>query len=177
MDLCCYAYYKPEEKYCPNLWCNLDDKRCIYSKKCLKVDKFIPLEGEKWKECYKFIMEKRKNIPKGSSLVQTFRPNRAGKLYLYVVTDKGVERILTNFTELNQEYVYIRKTPNDSYEVSLVPFQYEIVEEVEQNTIEENIEKTEQKKEEVVTVAEEKKTTTRKTTRKRKPKTETKEYE
>ena len=69
MDLCCYAYYKPEERYCPNLWCNLDDKRCIYSKKCLKVDKFIPLEGEKWKECYKFIMEKRKNIPKDSYFV------------------------------------------------------------------------------------------------------------
>lgn len=172
MDLCCYAYYKPEEKYCPNLWCKLGDSRCMYSKKCLKLDKFIPLEGEKWKECYKFIMEKRKHIPEGSYLVQTFRPNRKGNLFLYVATDKGVERILTDFTELNQEYVYIRKTPNGSYEVSLVPFQYEIIEEVEQNVIE-NIEETEQK-EEVVTVAEEKKTTTRKTTRKRKPKTETK---
>ena len=59
MDLCEHAFYKPEEKYTPSLYCKIDDKRCIYSKRCLKVDRFIPLEGEKWRECYKYIMEKR----------------------------------------------------------------------------------------------------------------------
>ena len=46
MDLCEHAFYKPEEKYTPSLYCKVDEKRCIYSKRCLKVDRFIPLEGE-----------------------------------------------------------------------------------------------------------------------------------
>ena len=124
MDLCEHAFYKPEEKYTPSLYCRIeDDKRCIYSKRCLKVDRFIPLEGEKWRECYRYIMEKRKNIPKGSYLVQTTRPNKSGKLYLYVLTDEDkIERILSNFTKLDQEYVYLRKTAMGGYQVGLEPF-------------------------------------------------------
>ena len=122
MDLCKYAYYKSEEKYFPNLYCSIDDKRCMYSKKCLKVEKFVPLENEMWRECYKFIMEKRKIIPKDSYFVQTYRPNRNGKLYLYVVIDDKVERILSNFTEINQDYVYIKRLSDNEYKVSLVPF-------------------------------------------------------
>ena len=122
MDLCKYAYYKSEEKYFPNLYCSIDDKRCMYSKKCLKVEKFVPLENEMWRECYKFIMEKRKSIPKDSYFVQTYRPNRNGKLYLYIVMDDKVERILSNFTEINQDYVYVKRLSNNEYKVSLVPF-------------------------------------------------------
>lgn len=123
MDLCEYAFYKPEEKYTPRLYCKIEDKICIYSKRCLKVDRFIPLEGEKWKECYKYIMEKRKNIPQGSYLVQTTRPHKSGKLYLYVLTDENtVEKILSNFTKLDQEYVYLRKTAMGGYQVGLEPF-------------------------------------------------------
>ena len=122
MDLCKYAYYKSEEKYFPNLYCNIDNNRCMYSKKCLKVEKFVPLENEMWRECYKFIMEKRKIIPKDSYFVQTYRPNRNGKLYLYIVMDDKVERILSNFTEINQDYVYVKRLSNNEYKVSLVPF-------------------------------------------------------
>ena len=122
MDLCEHAFYKPEEKYTPRLYCKTDDNLCIYSKRCLKVDRFIPLEGEKWRECYKYIMEKRKNIPQGSYLVQATRPNKNGKLYLYVLTDEDkVERILSNFTKLEQEYVYLRKSVN-GYQIGLEPF-------------------------------------------------------
>lgn len=123
MDLCEHAFYKPEEKYTPSLYCKIDDKRCIYSKRCLKVDRFIPLEGEKWRECYKYIMEKRKNIPQGSYLVQTIRPHKSGKLYLYVLTEENkIKKILSNFTKLDQEYVYLRKTAMGSYQVGLEPF-------------------------------------------------------
>ena len=123
MDLCEHAFYKPEEKYTPSLYCKIDDKRCIYSKRCLKVDRFIPLEGEKWKECYIYIMEKRKNIPQGSYLVQTTRPHKSGKLYLYVLTEEDkIEKILSNFTKLDQEYVYLRKTAMGGYQVGLEPF-------------------------------------------------------
>lgn len=118
MDLCEHAYYKPEEKYMPYLYCGVDDKRCIYSKKCMKVERFIPLENEMWKECYKFIMQKRKNIPKDSYFVQTYRPNRTGKLILYVVMDDSTKRIQSNFTQLNQDYVYI-----DGDIVSLTPIE------------------------------------------------------
>lgn len=123
MDLCEHAFYKPEEKYTPRLYCKIDEKVCIYSKRCLKVDRFVPLEGEKWRECYKYIMEKRKNIPQGSYLVQTTRPHKSGKLYLYVLTEEDkIERILSNFTKLDQEYVYLRKTTTGSYQVGLEPF-------------------------------------------------------
>lgn len=123
MDLCEHAFYKPEEKYTPRLYCNISDNYCIYSKRCLKVDRFIPLEGEKWKECYQYIMEKRKNIPKGSYLVQTTRPNKNGNLYLYVlVDDDKIEKISSKFTKLEQDYVYLRKTSMGGYQVGLEPF-------------------------------------------------------
>lgn len=122
MDLCEHAFYKPEEKYTPRLYCKIEDKMCIYSKRCLKVDRFIPLEGEKWKECYIYIMEKRKNIPKGSYLVQTTRPHKSGKLYLYVlIEDDKIEKILSNFDKLEQDYVYLRKNATGGYQVSLEP--------------------------------------------------------
>ncbi len=148
MDLCMYAYYKPEEKYMPYLYCNIDDKRCVYSKKCMKVERFIPLENEMWKECYKFIMKKRENIPKDAYFVQTYRPNKHGKLILYVVINDSTERIQSEFTELNQDYVYI-----DGDIISLIPiekkvdqsanFSYKYSEIVENNEkiVVENVEK------------------------------------
>ena len=120
MDLCVNAYYKPEEKYMPYLYCNIDDKRCMYSKKCMKVERFVPLENEMWKECYKFIMNKKKNIPLDSYYVQTYRPNKNNKLILYVVIDEKVERIQSDLTELNQDYVYLQKD-NNKYKISLTP--------------------------------------------------------
>ena len=123
MDLCSHAFYKPEEKYMPRLYCNIENKVCIYSKKCLKVDRFVPLEGEKWRECYKYIMDKRKNIPKGSYFVQVTKPNKNGKLYLYVLTEEDkIEKILSNFDKLEQDYVYLRKTAMGGYQVGLEPF-------------------------------------------------------
>ena len=135
MDLCEHAFYKPEEKYTPSLYCKVDEKRCIYSKRCLKVDRFIPLEGEKWRECYKYIMEKRRNIPEGSYLVQVTRPHKSGKLYLYVlVEDNKIERILSNFNKIDQDYVYLKKV-NNGYQVSLTPFKVEIETKVEPKEI------------------------------------------
>ena len=151
MVLCEHAFCKPEEKYLPRLYCKIGNTSCIYSKKCLKVDRFVPLEGEKWKECYKYIMEKINNIPKDSYLVQTTKPHKSGKLYLYVLTaENKIERILSNFTKLEQEYVYLRKNEKGEYQVSLKPFAVEqpkveevVAETVEKKTIdiEETIEK------------------------------------
>lgn len=128
---CKYDYYKPNEKYCPRLYCSIDDKQCIYTKKCLKLDKFIPLDGEMWKECYKYIMQRKKEIPAGSSLIQVQRPNKKGDIIIYVVVNDNVEKIQTNFKEIKQEYVYLKEKIDGGYEVSLVPFKKE-----EQKTIE-----------------------------------------
>ena len=118
---CPYEYYKEEETYYPRLYCNTDNKYCMYSKKCLKVEKFVSIEGELWKECYKYVENKIKNIPNGSNFVESYRPNHKGKLYLYVVIDGKVNRILSDFTEINQDYVYVKKD-GDNYKLSLVPF-------------------------------------------------------
>ena len=118
---CPYEYYKDDEYYYPRLYCKKSNKYCLYSKKCTKVEKYVPIENELWRECYMYVESKAKNIPSGSFYVQSHRPNRNGKLYLYVVIKDKVERILTNFTEINQDYVYL-KEGLDGYEVSLTPF-------------------------------------------------------
>ena len=70
------------------------------------------------------IEEKIKNIPKNSYYVETTRPNKNGFLYLYVVIGDKVEKILTNLKELNQEYVYLKKTTS-GYVVSTKEFPIE----------------------------------------------------
>lgn len=127
MDLCKYAYYSDKKEYFPILYCKLkgEDGRCVYSKKCLKVEKFIPLENEMWRECAEYIMEERKNIPEGSYFVQATRPNRQGKLFLYVLVEENkIEKIFSNLTKLEQNYIYLRKT-NGIYETSIEPFKEE----------------------------------------------------
>ena len=121
MSLCKYAYYNDKEKYCPRLYCNIDDKMCHYTKRCMKVDKFIPIEDNIWEECGKYIMEKRKEIPNDSYFIQTSRYNKRGNLILYVAIDDKVEKIESDLKEIKQEYVYLKKT-KDGYKVSLVPF-------------------------------------------------------
>lgn len=120
MSVCEYAFYKDNEKFYPHLYCKVDEKWCHYVKRCEKVEKFIPVKDNVWEECGKYIMEKRKNIPNGSYFIQTTRPNRQGKLFLYVVIDDKVERILSDFTEIKQNYIYLKKN-NQGYEISLEP--------------------------------------------------------
>ena len=125
MSLCDYAFYKDNEKYYPHLYCQIDNKWCVYVKRCEKVEKFIPIDDNIWEECGKYIMEKRKDIPKGSYFVQTTRPNKQGKLFLYIlIDDNKIERILSNFKELKQNYVYLNKS-DKGYEISLEPFKEE----------------------------------------------------
>lgn len=118
---CKYSYYKEEEKYYPYLYCKVDNQRCPFVKRCQKVEKFIHIDNLNEKECYRYVSEESKNIPKDSYFVQSYRPNNNGKLYLYVVIEEAVTRILSDFTEINQNYVYLKKN-DDGYEISLVPF-------------------------------------------------------
>ena len=119
---CKYGYYKEEEKYCPFLYCKAEeDSRCIFSKRCLVVDRYIQLEGDVWKGCPRYNMQMQKEIPSGANFIQTYRANKKGNLILYVVINDKVEKIDTNLKELNQNYVYV-KDGLDGYEISLVPF-------------------------------------------------------
>lgn len=119
---CKYQFYDKNERFYPHLYCKLRDVGyCIYSKRCDMVEKFIPLDGEKWKECGLYIMEQQKEIPNGSYFVQTYRTSKDGGLYLYVVVNDRIEKIKTNLTELNQCYVYLKEGLED-YQVSLTPF-------------------------------------------------------
>ena len=144
MSLCKYAFYKEEEKFYPHLYCKTDDKWCPYVKRCQQVEKFIPIRDNVWEECGKYIMEKRKEIPEGSYLVQTSRPNRSGNLLIYVALENKTVRIETQFKKLEQEYVYLKETKN-GYEVSLEPFKEE--KNKENITIHINEELSEEKKE------------------------------
>ena len=134
MSLCKYAFYKEEEKFYPHLYCKTDDKWCPYVKRCQQVEKFIPIKDDVWEECGKYIMEKRKEIPTGSYLVQTSRPNRSGNLLIYVALENKTVRIETQFKKLEQEYVYLKETKN-GYDVSLEPFKAEESKRVANNNL------------------------------------------
>lgn len=121
---CKHSYYKDDNIYYPRLYCDIDDKYCIFSKRCDVVNKYIPLDNFDEKECYKYVMGEQKNIPIGSYWVQTYRPCKRGGLYLYVVVNDKIEKVSMDSQELKQNYVYL-KEDIDGYKVSLVPFSSE----------------------------------------------------
>ena len=121
---CDYQYYKDPNSYYPMLYCNIDNKRCLYSKRCELEKRFISLDNTK--ECYKYNMKKIKNIPEGSFYVVNKRPSRNG-FYVYVEIDGKNVKLNIEDKDFNQDYVYLKKT-DVGYEVSKVPFAIEIVE-------------------------------------------------
>lgn len=114
---CSYSFYDKNEKYYPKLYCSIDNKMCILSKRCEKLQKFIPLEGN-YKECYKIVEQRKKNIPNGSKYIEFERNG-----YLYVdIDDTHTVKIKNSLGEINQNYIYV-KEGIDGYEISLVPFE------------------------------------------------------
>ncbi len=114
-------FSKEGEKYFPKIYWKVDEKQCIFSKRCEKEERFVP-NGDLYKDCMKRIEESRKDIPQGSYYIQTVRPNKKGELQLYVVIDNNVVKIATTLTEINQNYIYIQDNL-DGYSVSLTPFE------------------------------------------------------
>ena len=114
---CKYQYYKDETEAIPYLYCNIDNKRCIYSKRCDIVHRYISLDNQE--ECYKIMDEKEKDIPQGSYYIQAKRENQNG-VYLYVDIDGNIYKI--NFADKNydKDYIYITKE-NDVYIASSEP--------------------------------------------------------
>lgn len=118
MDKCNYGYYENLNEHMPRLKCKITKGNCPYSKVCYVVNKYI-FNEDYWKECPMRIDEERKDIPKGAYYIQTKRLNKKGNYILYIVTDNdAIIEVYTNFTEVNQNYVYLYKTQN-GYEAFL----------------------------------------------------------
>ena len=145
---CIYGYYKKEETYYPRLYCKLTDKSCRYSKKCLKEERFIPLDNQG--ECYLYNMEKKKKIPNGSNYVRFEH-----KGYLFIEVDDNRTIKVKNTLGKVEDYVYLRKVGND-YEISLSPFPTEIKKEDKEPKVE-KVEKVEIEKEKTTTTKSKKK--------------------
>lgn len=126
---CIYSYYKEEETYYPRLYCKVNGKYCIYSKKCLKQERFIPIDNQNGEECYLYNMEKRKSIPKGSNYVRFIH-----KGYLFVDLDDNKTVKIKNTLDNVQDYVYIKQVGNE-YEISLSPFPIVKEEKEEEKTV------------------------------------------
>jgi hypothetical protein len=111
---CENAFYRKEETFYPKLYCRINDKYCIYSYKCTKVEKF--LQTNNWEECYLYNMEKEKY----SRRKLLYSLSKKGYLYVKIDSDK-VEKIKNTIGEINQDYIYLRDGL-DGYEISLTPF-------------------------------------------------------
>jgi len=115
--MCDFNFYEESEKTRPRLYCLIDKQLCPYSKMCNKENKFIAINDEQ-ERCVKRMTQLNKNIPSGALSIVTSRKNTEGKLILYISVDKDhTKKIQTNLTEINQNYIYIKKG-----EVSLTPF-------------------------------------------------------
>lgn len=109
--MCPYAFYKDNETYYPYLYCKLDGKRCLYSKRCQKEEKYIPLDNQG--ECYKMIENIKHNIPTNSFYVQNSRPSPNGT-WLYVEFEGNVVKVEIKIKDYNKDYVYLKKKSDGS---------------------------------------------------------------
>ncbi len=109
--MCPYAFYRDNETYYPYLYCKLDGKRCLYSKRCQKEEKYIPLDNQG--ECYKMIENTKHNIPTNSFYVQNSRPSPNGT-WLYVEFEGNVVKVEIKIKDYNKNYVYLKKKSDGS---------------------------------------------------------------
>lgn len=111
--MCEYAFYKDKERIYPKLYCKLNNKACIYSKFCTKINKYIPREG--MENCY-MLTQKKNDIPQGAYHVRFIDK---GYLYIDIEEDRVIK--IKNTLEGVTNYIYLKK--NDcGYDISLTPF-------------------------------------------------------
>ena len=110
--MCKYSYYDESNSRKP-MYCNLNNKPCIYSQYCVKVGRYIDKEG--MENCFMALQEMKKNIPNGANFVRFI-----DKGYLYVEIDDKVVKIKDTLGNVTN-YVYIKHV-NNEYQISLTPF-------------------------------------------------------
>ena len=104
--MCPYSFYNDKEDYFPYLYCKLDGKRCLYSKKCNQEQRYIPLDNQE--ECYKLNEELKKSIPEGAYFVKSARPSINGT-WLYVEINGSVNKIEIPIKNYDRNFVFIKK--------------------------------------------------------------------
>lgn len=111
--MCEFQYYKKEEKYYPKLYCNINDNRCPYSKRCNIEEKWLPLPSQK--NCGVREMELKRNIPNDAYAV---RFEKGG--FLYVDVENHTMKFKNTIGKIPNGYVYIKED-----KISLEPFKEE----------------------------------------------------
>lgn len=102
---CSYQYYKNENEYFPILYCNVDGKRCLFSKRCEKEQRYISTGGDD--HCFIKMEQTRKKIPSGSYFVEAYRKTPNGTYVMYIDTEDKTLELYTDITEFNQNYVFL----------------------------------------------------------------------
>lgn len=110
--MCKYAFYNEKEKK-SQIYCNINGKICLFSKFCIKQNKYIHREGVE--SCYMALEKEKKTIPNGAYCVRFVR-----KGFAYVEMDDKIVKIKDTLENIDN-YVYVKLT-EQGYILSLNPF-------------------------------------------------------
>lgn len=112
---CQYGFYKKEETNRPKLYCSITKDLCVYSKLCLKVNKYI--YNDKSEECMIKKENNKKSIPNGAYYVRFIK-----KGYAYVELGDTVIKVKCDNLDNIINYIYIQQNDDGTYVGSLTPF-------------------------------------------------------
>jgi len=104
---CEYQCYKEElNEPIPPLYCNIDNTKCLFSKMCNEVNRYISIDN--LKQCYKIMEYKKRQIPTGSNYIVTRRPSPKG-IYLYIEIEDQIVKIEFLDKNYSKDYIYVIK--------------------------------------------------------------------
>lgn len=110
--MCEYAYYENNTSK-PQIYCKINNKPCLFSKFCIKQNKYIHREGVD--DCYMALEEKKKTIPNGSYYVRFVKNG-----FAYIEIDNKVIKVKDTVGNIDN-YVYLQQI-DGQYQISLTPF-------------------------------------------------------
>lgn len=112
---CQYGFYKKTETNRPKLYCKITNDLCVYSKLCLKVNKYI--YNDKSEECMIRKENDKKSIPNGAYYVRFIKNG-----YAYVELGDTVVKVKCDDLDNIINYIYIQQNNDGTYIGSLTPF-------------------------------------------------------
>lgn len=112
---CQYGFYKKTETNRPKLYCSITNDLCVYSKLCLKVNKYI--YNDKSEECMIRKENNKKSIPNGAYYVRFVKNG-----YAYVELGDTVIKVKCDNLDNIINYIYIQQNEDGTYVGSLTPF-------------------------------------------------------
>ena len=112
---CQYGFYKKTETNRPKLYCKITNDLCVYSKLCLKVNKYI--YNDKSEECMIRKENDKKSIPNGAYYVRFIKNG-----YAYVELGDTVVKVKCDDLDNIINYIYIQQNNDGTYVGSLTPF-------------------------------------------------------